>query len=383
MEEKTLIWALRQGFCAENMPFPWENVRWEQVRSLANRHKVAGLCYHGLRQREDVFSRLPQEVQDGFLQDYRKTLHRGVQLDTWRENIARALDVAGIRYTFLKGAYIRAFYPIPELRTMTDLDILVLPQDHKRVTEIFASLGAVEQTGDGNHYNYRFPNGVLVECHPNLVHPGEWGSDVLNPGWQYCVKRDEGSGWDMTAEGLYLHTLCHLAGHILGGGAGVRFVLDLWLLSRSWAGECPYEEGIASLGLTEFNRNILALGEFWFGLGECTDTLEELADYILSSGIHGFAQRAALNAVSVSGSQKSAFLHRVFCPREALEARFSWVRGRPLLLPVAWLCRCAWVLTSRRKELSAYQKHSARILAEDVKAQWEKLSRFGLVKKEA
>ncbi len=377
MEKKALIWALRQGFSTEDMPFP--NISWENVLLLARRHNVSGLCYYGLKQQREVLSHLPQEVQEGFLQDYRKTLHQGVGWETLRGNIATTLKASNIRYAFLKGACISAFYPVKELRSMCDMDLLVLPQDHGRITTAFSQMGAVEEMGDGNHYNYRFPNGFRVECHPNLVHPGEWGSDVLNPGWQFV---QEGSTV-LTAEGLYLHTLCHLAGHLLSGGAGVRFVLDLWLLSRSWEGTCPYEEGISALGLMDFHRNILALGEAWFGAGELTDTLEELADYIFTSGSHGFAQRAALNAVSVSGSRKNAVLRRVFCPREALETRFHWVRGRPVLLPVAWLSRCVLVLTSRRNTIAAWHRHSGRVSAQDVKAQKEKLIRFGLMKEEA
>lgn len=377
MEKKALIWALRQGFSADEMSFP--NISWEKVLLLARHHKVSGLCYYGLKQQGEVLSHLPQEVQDGFLQDYRKTLHQGIQWESLQQDITIALQKAKIPHAFLKGACIRDVYPVKELRSMCDMDLLVLPQDHERITVAFSAIGAVEERGDGNHYNYRFPNGLCIECHPNLMHPGEVGSDILNPGWQFV---QEGST-ALTAEGLYLHALCHLAGHLLSGGAGVRFVLDLWLLSRNWEGECPYEAGISALGLTEFHRNILALGEYWFGAGERTDTLEELADYIFTSGSHGFAQRAALNAVSVAGSQKNAFLKRVFCPREALEARFSWVRGRPLLLPAAWLSRCALVLTSRRKELSAWKKQSGKISQGDANLQREKLIRFGLVKEKA
>ncbi len=377
MEKQALIWALRQGFSAEEMPFP--NISWENVLLLARRHKVSGLCYYGLKQQENVLPQLPQEVQEGFLQDYRKTIHQGVQWESLQNDITTALQKAKIPHAFLKGACIREYYPVGELRSMCDLDMLVLPQDHGLITAAFSQMGAVEETGDGNHYNYRFPNGLCVECHPNLLHPGEVGSDVLNPGWQFV---QEGST-ALTAEGLYLHTLCHLAGHLLSGGAGVRFVLDLWLLSRSWEGTCPYEKDISALGLTDFHRNILALGEAWFGTGELTDALDELADYIFTSGIHGFAQRAALNAVSVSGSRKNAFLKRVFCPREALEARFTWVQGRPLLLPAAWLSRCVLVLTERRKEFSAWRRQSGSVSAADAKAQKEKLQRFGLIQKEA
>ena len=101
------------------------------------------------------------------------------------------------------------------------------------------------------------------------------------------------------------------------------------------------EAELQCFGLLDFARNIEALAEAWFGSGELTDTLEELGEYILTSGLHGTSQRAMLNAVTLSpgGSRSSALMKKAFYSRAEMEDRFPWVKGKPWLLPAAWCAR--------------------------------------------
>lgn len=375
----TLIAALRSAVIGEATMIS-EPSNWDEVLNLARSHKVTALLYAGLKN-SNFLHRVPQLMQNTLLQEYRKTVYWAVQLEQCCKEISNTLDRVQIDYVFLKGAILKKCYPTPELRTMSDIDMLVRAEDRDKLIGAFAALGAKQEAGDGNHYNFCFPQGIHVECHPNLVHPTAPYGTEMNPGWQYCVKRQEGSGWEMTADGLYLHTLCHLSEHFLSGGVGVRFVLDLWLLRKKMGdqlNESFLQSELRRMQLLEFAQNIDALGEKWFGEGNDYDLLE-LEEYILSSGSHGFAERAALNEVSISGKGKEkAALKRVLYSREQLENRYPWSRRSVLLLPAAWCARAFVAVTKRRYIINKWLKNAKSVSQDQVKAQRELLSRFGL-----
>lgn len=337
---------------------------------MAREHKLSALVYWGQRKRKDVSKALQE--------DYRKTLHRSIQMDECRRRVEEALERGEIPYALLKGCVLRNCYPLPELRTMTDLDILVRTEDYEKITKAFLSLGAKGEGRDGNHLNFRFPGAVLVECHPNLVDPSAPYGKALNPGWQYCRPTGEGSCWELSEEGVYLHTLCHLAEHFVSGGVGVRFVLDLWLLKQKTDLDTTrLKEALSALALLDFAKNIEALGDYWFGAGS-GEGLSELEDYILSSGSHGFAQRATLNAASLQGSFKKATLKKMLYTRQGLENRYPWSKKSVLLLPFAWCARTAFVLKNRREKVKNWQAGIKQHSKEEITAQREKLIRFGL-----
>ena len=292
---------------------------------------------------------------------------------------------ANVPHMFLKGSRLKYHYPVPALRTMCDMDILVNTADYDTITRVAESVGGKSYYGDGNHHNFEFPGDVAVEFHPNLVHPGLLVGTEMNPGWQYGAKKEDTSTVVMTPEGMYLHTMAHLAGHFVEGGVGVRFVLDIWILRNrcEQPDRTVVEKELKAMSLLDFAQKIEALAEFWFGEGEFSPLLEELAEYILTSGSHGRSNRAMLNAVSLSkgGSRASALFHKIFYPRRELETRYPWCEGKPWLLPAAWFARAWGAVTKRRHLIRRWSEGTGQVTKEEAAQQREKMARFGIKRK--
>lgn len=370
-ESKLLIHALGRAVAGKDTK-PDTQVDWEAFLALARRHKVEGLVYAGLEGCE-----LPDGVRAQLSGAYHRAIFADTQLEYRKAQLHRALTDRQVPHVFLKGAVLKYDYPIPALRTMTDLDILVYTRDYDQIDAVGAALGGTLHTGDGNHRNFKFPGGVVVEFHPNILHHSAPVGVGVNPGWQY-VREGE-----MTEEGLFLSVLCHLADHFVAGGIGVRFVLDMWVLNnlRSKPVDRAFVDGeLQRFGLLEFTNNVEALAQCWFGEREMTPLLEELGEYILSSGSHGFMDRAMLNAVAMSqgGSRASALWHKVFYPRAELEDRYRWCKGKPWLLPAAWCARAFRAVTKHGSHVLRWTKETGKYSDRELAQQKALLARFGI-----
>ena len=380
-ESALLIGALGASVANKPLTMP-EELDWQLFVKLCRMHAVAPLVYEGLRKAE-VLQTVPEDVQKALLNDYHGAIFRDSQFDYTKAQLSQKLTKAQIPHIFLKGSCLKYDYPIPALRTMCDLDILVHTEDYPALDKIAAELGGKPGHSDGNHRNYSFPGTVEVEFHPNLLHQDTPVGTGINPGWQYAKKDMPTSAGELTPEGFYLNTVCHIANHFVMGGVGVRFVLDVWVnryLSKDKPDRSFVEEELRRFGLLTFAQNIESLADAWFGAGQMTDVTEQLGNYILTSGVHGTTQREMLNAVTLSPGQSagSALLKRAFYSRQELEDRFPWCKGKPLLLPAAWCVRAFRAVTRHGALILQWRKGTAAVSDQEVVQQKELLERFGI-----
>ena len=376
-EQKLLIDTLACTLTGKAYAVPQE-VDWQQFVSLSMRHTVAPLAYDGL-QKAGNWEKLPPPAKKILSDAYHTAIYRDVQFTHLEEQLAKKLQEAGVAHIFLKGASLKKDYPEPALRTMCDLDVLVHTEDYPKLDEIAKEMGAEAEDGDGNHRNFRFPGNLMVEFHPNLIHYDTPVGTEINPGWQYASP----DGTDLTPEGFYLNTVCHLANHFVASGAGVRFLCDVWVnrnLRRPQPNWETVEKELMRFGLLDFARNIEDLMQCWFDGGKATALLQELGEYILSEGQYGNANRAVCNAAALSPgeSRASALGRRVFSTKEDLERKFPWCKGKPVLLPAAWCARCVRVVTKRGGLARKWAQETGKLTKEEISEQKAMLGRFGI-----
>lgn len=379
LEQKLLIDAVRTSVTGSPAKLESEP-NWEKFLVLARAHKLEALAYDGLQTSNVALPDAAKQFLDGA---YMKAIFRDTQMEYLKGKLQAALEERGIMHIFLKGTVLKHSYPIPALRTMCDMDILVYAEDFDRIDNVAKELGGKALSGDGNHRNYVFGSGVAVEFHPNLLHHATPVGTGINPGWQYAKDMQESFSKELTEEGFYLNTICHLANHFVSGGVGVRFVLDVWVnrhLRKPEVDRTFVEAELERFGLLDFAQNIEQLADAWFGNLPMTPLLQELGEYILTSGSHGVADRAMLNALSLSpgGNRFSALWKKAFYPKIELEDRFPWCKGKPLLLPAAWCCRAFKAVTNHGDLILKWGKGTRNFTPDQIQLQKEKLQRFGI-----
>ncbi len=359
---------------------------WLSFYALAGRHGLLPLAYDGLQKIPILWQQLPQDVQKGLFTAYMQAIYRDAQAEHLKQHLQTALQQACVPHIFLKGAVLKYDYPEPALRTMSDLDILVYAKDFDAIAVVANALGGKAVTGDGNHRNYLFPGKVAVEFHPNLLHHATPIGTGINPGWQYAKDMQDSFSKELTEEGFYLNTICHLASHFVDGGVGVRFVLDVWVsrhLRKTQPDRAFVEAELTRFGLLDFAKKIEQLADAWFGEQPMSPLLEELEEYILTSGSHGTTDRAMLNALSLSpgGSRTFTLWKKAFYPKAELEDRFPWCKGKAWLLPAAWCARAYNAITQHGNIIINWSKGTGKISKTEVIENQEKLRRFGIHKK--
>lgn len=375
--EHQLISLLRRAATVLPASMPPCDTDWPALLVLTQRHHVENLLRYALLDLNEV----PPEVRGALERKHQAALFRNVQNDFTADEVGQALSGGHIHHIFLRGAVLKQDYPSPDMRSMSDLDLLVRAEDFQLVRRAMEPLGGRLVHSDGGHRTYVLPPDVVVEFHPGLIYAASPVGTAINPGWQYVRPGSGPYGLELTEEGFYLNLLCHLAYHFAKGGTGVRSVLDVWVYRHRHAPQPDrtfVEEELDRAGLLDFARRIEALSEAWFGAGEMTPELAELGDYILTSGAYGTEKRSALNAACFSGGGKSAILNRAFYPRAEMEHRFPWLKGRPFLLPAAWCLRAGTAVTAHRKQLKSWTGMAAGLSRAEIAAQKQKLTRFGL-----
>lgn len=378
-ESKLLIGALRRAVTGTTEELSL-SVDWQQLLQLAQMHMLLPLLYDGLHRKAKDWEQVPEPAKKILHQAFLQAVYQDVQMESLGQKLKEKLTEAKVPHIFLKGAVLKHNYPEPALRTMCDIDILVYTKDYPKIDAVAESMGGKRDHSDGNHRNYLFSEGVQVEFHPNLIHQDTPVGTQINPGWQYADQNDPDK---MTEEGFYLNTICHLANHFVGGGVGIRFILDVWVnrhLRTPEADRTVVEKELETFGLLEFTHKIEALAEHWFGEGESTPLLDELAEYIITSGSHGHDDRAILNAVSLSagGTRASALLGKMFYSRAEMEDRFPWCKGKPWFLPAAWCTRAFKAVTKHGHHIIKWSKGTGKVTEEQATQQKEKLARFGI-----
>ena len=379
VEQALLIGAIKASVCGVPVTQGAEP-DWKEFIKLAGRHGLSAMACDGLQKSNYP---LPEKVGQALHSYYMQAIFRDAQQEHLKKQLQAALVEAGIQHIFLKGSVLKADYPVPALRTMCDLDVLVYAVDFDRIANVAKALGGKAVPGDGNHRNFSFSGGVSVEFHPNLLHHATPIGTGINPGWQYAKKDSPTCSGELTEEGFYLNTVCHLANHFVAGGVGVRFVLDVWVnrhLRKPEANRAFVEAELTRFGLMNFTENIEALAEAWFGDLPMTPLLEELGEYILTSGSHGTSDRAMLNALSLSpgGNRFSALWKKAFYPKAELEDRFPWCKGKPWLLPAAWCARAYSAITNHGDLIIQWGKGTGNYTSDEIRAQQQKLKEFGI-----
>lgn len=328
----------------------------EQAYPNIKQHRIAPLVYLGARY-------CGFERQQGIMQKlftrYCQQLKKSEEQLLSVAQIEAAFNQNGIDYLPLKGCKLKGLYPSPELRTMSDADILIREDQYDKIKPILNDLGFSYDHETDHELIWRKPQ-LYLELHKHLI--PSYNKDFyayFGNGWQ-LAKPDEGTRYCMTAEDEMVFLFTHFAKHYRDGGIGCRFALDLWLYRRAHPDldEKYIRSKLEILHLTEFYENILRLLDVWFCDGEEDEKVAFLTDYIFASGLRGqdeqlLLSQAVKNSKNMPG--KNGRLHYIlqflFPNVILLREKYTILQKAPWMLPIVWLIRPFYKILFERKSL--------------------------------
>lgn len=263
-----------------------------------------------------------------------------------------------IEYFIFKGSEIAQYYPVPQLRTMGDTDILVHEEDRERAHRLLLDLGMINHSKGKNEWVY-FYKGMEFELHCRLMNEKWLGIipphfDFMNCRWEYTKKDVDSTKFHLDTSYHFVFILLHLRKHFINSGVGFRQFVDIAVmqlkcnLNWNWI-----EAKLTELYILDFAKTCFALIERWFEIDfPISANLDdkfyaEATETIIANGVFGFDNddnRANYVILQLKRDRtykiKNA-LSVAFPSYEILRrmSDYKFINGKPWLLPITWLYR--------------------------------------------
>lgn len=379
-----IIHLLSSALCQTVSEKTKEHIDLAGIYEIARKHNIVNALYYAVK-----------DMPNKRIEPFRRAWVHSVQVDAVQdmevENVLRQLELERIRCVPLKGHIIKNLYPYPEMRSKSDIDILIDADNMPQITDIMVKLGFAPDNNQGgsNHYSFRKKHVLLIEFHHSLFDLSSPFSGPLNPGWQYTIPgQKEEYILELTKEGFYIYLIAHIANHFISGGTGIRSIMDVFVYNSHFESQldCDFiEKEFERAGLTRFAQNIKSLSEVWFRGRPGNALTEEMGNFILSSGVFGTLNNSMLSQVlkysdknGMNPGKVRVFANRVFLPLKEMQYRYGFLKKLPFLLPIGWGMRGVRVLKTRMDLLIAWFFSLSNVHKDELKKHRDMFKRFGL-----
>ena len=160
-KEKYLAKLIRAQLKQEEVPSLPEGVTVDEIVQIAKKHHLNYLLLGALIRvdnlTEEERSRLRAPLMNSILRC-------GVQVQEQRE-LERLFEEKGIINQPMKGAVLRFYYPAPQMREMSDLDILFAEQNMGEAQELLKERGYTLYRAVKHHDIFQKPPFLVIEAH--------------------------------------------------------------------------------------------------------------------------------------------------------------------------------------------------------------------------
>lgn len=345
---------------------PPEDLDWEKLYHLASFHNVANTAYYSLLKFPES-SIVPNSVWSKFSQVAKKfSAQEALQHFEVRQILLR-FERNQVFCVPLNGHVMKALYPSPDMRYMSNVELLVSDKDISIIHTIMVSLGYTMIRSTESNFSYFKTPSISIELCTSLMPKTSELYDYFNG---ICKNLTPKQGlsyiYSIDKEDFYIYTLTYLAQHYAAGGTGIRSILDIWVFLKHY-GTALNREFIAmelnKLNLGLFSFYIEELAWIWFSGGDSfsdRSLYQEMESYIFSCSVGGDINQP-FNATSASDEQKDRTdadkedilqpgeeeRHRLFPNLEVMSARYPILVKMPFLLPIFWLVRLAGSLLTK------------------------------------
>ena len=358
-----LIRAVMQEKVVPELP---SDVILEELYSVAKLHAVEALVFHGLEQ-------LNIDENNPVWQNWRNRadllLTQSIVQLAERDRLFAALPAGGIPILPVKGCWLKEQYPDIDYRQMSDLDILIHPEDTENAKMILLQRGYQEQHGASTHHDeYSKPPYMGVELHTSLLPVEDERYTYYQNVWSKAIPAEDIPGvYRLKPEDEYIFFLVHLYKHVYYAGTGIRPFLDCLVYRKLWPDmdQNYLQREYHALGLGSFAAQVEQLSDCWFETGdEIPYSLAKIAQSVMSSSVYGTAnEEFQLNMEKMYEKYHSRFiahlaywLYRLFAPLEEMEPQYPILGTYPWLLPVYWVVHLVQKVTREPKELLQHFK---------------------------
>ncbi|MCM3633400.1 nucleotidyltransferase domain-containing protein [Paenibacillus camelliae] len=356
-------------------PSHMEQIDYERLYTLGKIHSVSGMLYMSLKAQRQLAD-IPESLEQAWKQDFVSTISRAALQQQEMQKVIECFNNHQMKHVLFKGYALKDIYPTPDMRTMGDIDILIQSSDRQRSHAMLEAIGYKATYTAGNVWTY-VRGAVQLEIHDHLISRNFNDQadyrDYYNDAWKYAVKKSQqGFTYQFTENDHLIYLFVHMAKHFYSTGCGIRMFMDIAALIQrdhnplNWS---YIQAQLRILKLDIFANHVLDLCQRWFDVDLPITILkmderfyEQISEYIYSAGVFGYYRRdgyvAMLRTLGAKRKQEHTGLRTLrtywsicFPSYRTLSgmAAYSFLKNRPLFLPLAWGLRAARSLLYRWK----------------------------------
>ena len=347
---------------------------WKKFNRLAEINSVSGIVGYVFRQSNP--SGIPQSLRERYEGEFYSTIALTTMRDESMKSLIDLLNKNGIDHLLFKGYTVKELYTVPELRTYGDIDFAIRKEDRKKCNALMLRNGYHLHDDWEPVYSYE-KNNEHYEVHTELLDSNLNNNydyrAYFRDFWKHSVRLDQHS-FTLDQEYHLLYLLIHIAKHVYSSGAGIRMYLDIAFYLRAYRDRINWEhfqKEVRTLRIERFVNNVFAAVERWFEIKSPIPLkpvddgfMDEFLTFTLKGGIFGYNGKAAKlaqvrkNSNGQSVKRVNTLMKRAFPSAETIKSRYTYLNGKPWLLPVAWVHR----FFKKKGATSDYLEESKRIL---------------------
>jgi len=399
------FFALLCSFLKDTTPPKANTVEWGKIYELARIHFVTGAVYVAI-QKLNKESQPKEDILKKFKAAFSATVMRYEKQKKMLGEITKKLSEEKIPHIFLKGSVVKEYYPVKEMRTLGDIDLLLHKQDQPAAKNALVKIGHknIFSPKSGGYWQYE-KNNLRIDVHGTLMYDeinkkADYVS-YFNTAWENATPTDKGSKYALNMEFHLIFLLAHIAKHFYGHGCGVRMIFDIAVIINKFKEEIDFTflwSELKKIKLDIFSKNIFALCKKYFDVDiskaetgenfEIDDaTFELFSKYIIEGGTFGFKNRNITSPIVRKEYEKTsnrklaqtkALFGKIFLPYKEMKKEFPTLENFSFLLPCFWAVRGFLCITTRRKRTVRILKE---LTSEPLGAEesYEVMKKIGLV----
>lgn len=376
--ESEYLLHLLGAFLRQEAPEAPGDVDWGRLTQLSKIHCVTGILgYMAMSWSICPDDRLKAALRSACLNTISIFNRRGALAD----KLLGQLTGAGIDHIAMKGYVLRDYYPVPELRTYGDIDLVIRPEDRKRCDDLMRSLGYRLDHDWEPVYSY-LRDEEFYEIHTDIMEV-----DVSEKAdcrayframWQHA-RQASGCSCRFTPEFHFLYMITHIAKHVVGSGAGIRMYMDVAAFICHFGDAPDWEyirQELETLHLADFANAVLTLVRRCFGVESPLplkpmpeEAWNAFLEFTVAGGVFGHVGRDSgtnsLKSQNRTGERISrigTFTRRLFPAAKTIESRYTYLQDKPWLLPAAWIHR----LIKTRDTFYQHAQEAQNIMSADL-----------------
>ena len=338
-----LIHAQFENRTPEKIP---EGLTMEELSRAAVENHMEYLIFGGLLRTEN----LPPEWKEPLKKRVMSGIFRTMTQVQELQEMESRFEAAGIVNQPMKGARMKFIYPSPQMREMSDIDVLIGQEDRKKAGEVLSRMGYALSQDIKHHEIYVKKPFMVVEAHRAMYdrtvdenqyqYFSDFSRAVLREGCLYT--------YDFNREDFYVYLIAHMAKHFYTMGCGIRNLLDIYVYQEKYKGEMNLKyvkQELKKLGLLSFAEHMEKLAYVWMEKEEAGQFECQLFDYMLNSGIYGKDENGIWNKFAdkkCRDREVTRFRLKMwyfFPPVSYMAEYYPWLEERAFLLPAAWCIR--------------------------------------------